>query len=264
MKNLPSVKRSFTETISKKERQRIRVFTARWMFIISIGFFLTLGFLADKTIRELLYASKTPKIAIAETVISSNELPNYTDSPYIIINNNIPVFDFVSIDLEKPFEYYSELDSLGRCQTAFANLCKELEPEENRNSIREIYPTGWNNQIYDDIDQGYLYNRCHLIGFQLSGENDNERNLITGTRYFNIEGMLPFENKIREYIDDTQNHVLYRVTPIYEQNNMLAAGVEIEALSVEDDGKGICLNVFVYNVQPGIEINYKNGESKVA
>ena len=262
MNNLPHSKRRFADTIINEEKERVKVLSIRWVVFVSIVLFITIGILITRTIQEAQIASKIPKIVSAESVVSSNELPEYSGSPYVIINNNIPIFDDNSFDVKKPFEYYSELDSLGRCQTAFANLCKELEPSESRSSISEIYPTGWNNQIYEQIDEGYLFNRCHLIGFQLTGENDNEKNLITGTRYFNVEGMLPFENKIREYIDETENHVLYRVTPIYTKKNLLADGVQIEALSVEDKGKRICLNVFVYNVQPGIVINYANGESK--
>ena len=190
-------------------------------------------------------------------------IPNFSSEPYVVINENEPEFsqdDFTT----KSFEKYSELDFLGRCGIAFTNLSIDTMPsaDEERESISSIEPSGWINKKYDIVDGGYLYNRCHLIGYQLSAENANGKNLITGTRYMNIEGMLPFENKVAEYIKETRNHVLYRVTPIYEGDNLVANGVQIEAKSVEDNGKGICFNVYCYNVQPGIEINYKTGESK--
>ena len=190
-------------------------------------------------------------------------IPNFSSEPYVVINENEPEFsqdDFTT----KSFEKYSELDFLGRCGIAFTNLSIDTMPsaDDERESISSIEPSGWINKKYDIVDGGYLYNRCHLIGYQLSAENANEKNLITGTRYMNTEGMLPFENKVAEYIKETRNHVLYRVTPIYEGDNLVANGVQIEAKSVEDNGKGICFNVYCYNVQPGIEINYKTGESK--
>ncbi len=195
-----------------------------------------------------------------ETVTYSNldEIPEYTDEIYVIINNNIPYFD-ESEYTTSPFERYSDLDEKGRCGVAYANICTEIMPTGEREDISDVKPTGWKQEKYDGE---YLYNRCHLIGYQLAGENANERNLITGTRYFNVEGMLPFENEVAEYIDNNpSNHVLYRVTPIFEGDNLLAEGVQIEAYSVEDEGKGICFNVFVYNVQPGIHIDYTTGEN---
>ena len=159
------------------------------------------------------------------------------------------------------FETYSRLDFLGRCGAAYANLSRELMPDGERESIQSVTPTGWENNAYDIVENEYLYNRCHLIGFQLAGENANEKNLITGTRYMNVEGMLPFENEVAEYLKYSGNHVLYRVTPIFEETNLVASGVEMEAMSVEDSGAGICFHVYVYNVQPGIEIDYKTGEN---
>ena len=190
------------------------------------------------------------------------EIPNYSNEPYIVINNNEPNFD----DLSKSsvsFEVYSELDHLGRAQEAYASLGKDLMPTEERKSINSVKPSGWQTVKYDIVDGKYLYNRCHLIGFQLAGENANKNNLITCTRYMNTTGMLDFENKVAEYIKETNNHVLYRVTPMYEGNNLIAKGVQIEALSIEDNGEGIKFNVFVYNVQPGILINYLTGESSL-
>ena len=189
-----------------------------------------------------------------------SEIPEYNEKIYVEINNNKPYFKEEEY-ITNSFETYSELDSLGRCGVAYANISKETMPREGeeRESISSITPTGWKQEKYDGE---YLYNRCHLIGYQLSSENANECNLITGTRYFNVEGMLPFENKVADYIEKNQNnHVLYRVTPIFENDNLLAKGVEIEAYSVEDNGKGICFNVFVYNIQPGIDIDYRTGEN---
>ena len=159
------------------------------------------------------------------------------------------------------FEDYSPLDYLGRCGPAFAKVGIETMPTEERGEINSVKPSGWQTAKYDIVEGKYLYNRCHLIGYQLTAENANEKNLITGTRYMNVQGMLPFENMVAEYVRTTKNHVLYRVTPIFENDNLVASGVEIEAQSVEDKGEGICFNVYVYNVQPGIDINYKNGES---
>lgn len=191
-----------------------------------------------------------------------SKIPPYSENPYIIINDNIPNFREEDYS-KKPFEIYSELDSLGRCGVAFANIGKELMPTEERGSIGMIKPSGWQTVKYDIIDGKYLYNRCHLIGYQLTGENANPKNLITCTRYMNTVGMLEFENKVASYIKETNHHVLYRVTPIYNGNNLLALGVEMEAYSIEDNGKGVQFHVFIYNVQDGIEINYQNGESKL-
>ena len=161
------------------------------------------------------------------------------------------------------FESYSELDSLGRCGVAYACASTDTMPTEERGTIGQIKPTGWHTVKYDCVDGKYLYNRCHLIGYQLTGENANTKNLITGTRYLNVEGMLPFENMVAEYVEETGNHVMYRVTPHFEGTNLLASGVQMEAYSVEDDGEGVCFNVYVYNAQPGITIDYKNGDSRL-
>ena len=196
----------------------------------------------------------------SSVVSSLEEVPAYSGSPYVEINGNQPDF---SQDQEttESFESYSELDSLGRCGTAFACIGEDLMPTEERGSISEVHPTGWVQAEYDCMDGGSLYNRCHLIGFQLTGENANEKNLITGTRYLNVEGMLPFENLVADYIKETGNHVLYRVTPVFQGDNLVASGVTMEALSVEDAGEGVCFSVYVYNVQPGVEIDYATGES---
>lgn len=184
----------------------------------------------------------------------------YTGDESIILNNNVPFFTEEEITTEV-FEDYSELDRLGRCGAAFANICQELMPTEERGQIGNIRPSGWHTVKYDVIADKYLYNRCHLIGFQLAGENANEKNLITGTRYLNVEGMLPWENMVADYVRETGNHVLYRVTPDFEGINLVASGVRIEAFSVEDEGAGICFHVYCYNVQPGVAIDYATGES---
>lgn len=196
---------------------------------------------------------------------SSNmeDIADYNGNSYVIVNDNNPYFKEEEYTTDS-FEKYSELDSLGRCGVAYANISKELMPTEKRDSIGFIKPSGWHTVKYDHIDGKYLYNRCHLIGYQLTGENANEKNLITCTRSMNTKGMLQFENMVTKYIKDTGNHVLYRVTPVFEGNNLVATGVEMEAYSVEDNGKGIKFNVFVYNIEDGIIIDYKTGDSKLA
>lgn len=189
-----------------------------------------------------------------------DSIPEYSGQPYVTLNGNKP--DFHPGDMtDEPFEYYSDLDLWGRCGVAYANICEEIMPTEPRGEIGQVKPTGWHTVKYDCVDGKYLYNRCHLIGYQLAGENANEKNLITGTRYMNVEGMLPFENMVDDYVDETGNHVLYRVTPVFNGMELVARGVQMEALSVEDDGEGICFNVYVYNVQPGVTIDYATGES---
>ncbi len=189
-----------------------------------------------------------------------SNIPEYSGKPYVAINNNVPFFSDDELTVNS-FENYSNLDNLGRCQVAIASIGKDIMPTEKRGRIGEIKPSGWHSVRYQGIDGNYLYNRCHLIGFQLAGENANTKNLITGTRYLNVEGMLPFENMVADYVKETNNHVLYRVTPIFKDNNLIASGVLIEAKSVEDKGNGILFNVYCYNVQPGITINYENGDS---
>ena len=197
-------------------------------------------------------------------IINLDDIPEFSGIPYVVINGNEPFFEDDEIT-DKAFEKYSELDALGRCGVAFACIGLEIMPTEERGEIGSVTPSGWeykgvsNNRKYDGIDGDYLYNRCHLIGYQLAGENANEKNLITGTRYLNIEGMLPFENDIAEYIEDTDNHVLYRVTPIYNGFDLVASGVLMEAYSVEDKGRGVCFCIYAYNVQPGVEIDYYTG-----
>ncbi len=191
-------------------------------------------------------------------------IPDYSGSPFVALNNNQPEFTDAEKTTTTSYETYSPLDSLGRCGVVHACVGKDIMPTEKRGDISSVYPSGWNNKPYDAslVDGRYLYNRCHLIGFQLTGENANKENLITGTRYMNVEGMLPFENMIADYLkEEPDNHVMYRVTPIFVGNNLVASGCQLEAWSVEDGGEGVCFNVFVYNVQPGISINYATGDN---
>lgn len=192
--------------------------------------------------------------------VSLEEVPAYSGSPYVELDGNLPGFSLEERTTDS-FETYSTLDALGRCGPAYACIGQDLMPTEDRESISSVRPTGWMQAEYSFVDGGSLYNRCHLIGFQLTGENANEENLITGTRYMNVEGMLPFENMVADYIKETGNHVLYRAIPIFEGENLVASGVVMEALSVEDEGEGVCFHVYVYNVQPGVEIDYATGES---
>lgn len=216
-----------------------------------------------KTIKDE-FNNRTEKINSFEQQnnkkFSDYNIPPYSQQPFVELNDNIPWFDKSDIN-SVAFEKYSELDNYGRCGTAFVCAGIETIPTEERSEIGSIKPSGWHTVKYDIIEGKYLYNRCHLIAYQLSGENANPKNLITGTRYLNVEGMLPFESMVADYIENTNNHVLYRVTPVFEKNNLLANGVIIEAYSIEDNGQGICFNVFCYNVQPGIKIDYKTGKS---
>lgn len=201
----------------------------------------------------------TPQIS-NEVGDVTESIPAYCGEPYVILNDNQPDFDLEDFTM-KSFESYSELDDLGRCGVAYANVGLDLMPTKDRESIYEVKPTGWQSARYDFVDGESLYNRCHLIAFQLAGENANERNLITGTRYLNTEGMLFFEEMVGDYVRDTGNHVLYRVTPFFEGTNLVASGVQMEAISVEDEGEGVCFNIYAYNVQPGVIIDYATGDN---
>lgn len=203
---------------------------------------------------------KKSSVKSKTSTVSTSNIPKYSGEPYIKVHKNVPYFKKSDLTT-KVFEKYSTLDGLGRCRTAFANVCKATMPKEKRGRIGMVKPSGWHTVKYDNVDGKYLYNRCHLIGYQLTAENANERNLITGTRYMNVDGMLPFENMVADYVRETSNHVLYRVTPVFKGNNLVADGVLMEAESVEDKGEGVSFCVFVYNVQPGIKINYQNGDS---
>ena len=211
-------------------------------------------------LEQFLVEDSGAQIQQVQSAATLAEVPEYSGEPYVEINDNQPEFEDYELTAET-FEEYSELDELGRCGAAEACVGEETMPTEERGDISSVKPTGWKNKDYDNVDGGRLYNRCHLIGFQLTGENANEKNLITGTRYMNTEGMLPFENMVADYVHETDNHVLYRVTPIFDGEDLVASGVQMEAESVEDDGAGVCFNVYVYNVQPQITINYATGDN---
>lgn len=220
------------------------------------------GCSADESTNKNIRISNETSDKLADTPSTSYDLesiPEYSGEPYVTIHDNVPFFLEEELTTDA-FETYSELDDLGRCGTAYANICEDIMPTEKRGKIGMIKPSGWHTVKYTGIDGNYLYNRCHLIGYQLSAENANEKNLITGTRYLNVTGMLPFENMVADYVNETGNHVLYRVTPIYNQENLVADGVLMEAQSVENDDLAFC--VYCYNVQPGIEIDYHTGDSK--
>ncbi len=223
----------------------------KFVLLIPTILLLFTGYLYDCGIS----ASDT---SLNETSYSIENIPDYSGKDYIVLNNNVP--NLSKSDGDKSFESYSDLDSLGRCGATYANISKEIMPTEKRGSIGMIKPSGWHTVKYDNVNGKYLYNRCHLIGYQLSGENANEKNLITCTRHMNADTMLEFENKVADYVKNTNHHVLYKVTPIFEGDNLLAKGVIMEGLSLEDDE--IMFNVFVYNVQDGIYIDYKTGDSK--
>lgn len=221
----------------------------------------------EQIVTETTSSEKEIESESSESVVETlllNSIPSFSAEPYTEINSNIPFFTESDKQSVEAFEYYSDLDDLGRCGPAYANICVELQPTEERGTIGNVRPSGWHTVKYNEIiDGNYLYNRCHLIGYQLAGENANEKNLITGTRYLNVIGMLYFENMVDDYVEQTHNHVLYRVTPIFCDNDLVARGVQMEAWSVEDSGSGICFNVFCYNVQPGIVIDYSSGESYI-
>lgn len=227
----------------------------QYLFLIMI-LLVGIGTFFKDEIQKYIQINKT--YAVESYNISS--IPQYSGNSYVVLNNNKP--NFTDEDyLKGSFEEYSELDILGRCGVAFANVSVDTMPTEERGSIGQIKPSGWHTVKYDIVSGKYLYNRCHLIGYQLTGENANPKNLITCTRSMNTEGMLEFENQVADYVKETNNHVLYRVTPVFEENNLLASGVQIEASSVEDKCVDVCFNVYVYNVQDGIEINYLTGDS---
>lgn len=233
-----------------------------WLFcLISV---LLLSGCSVKETMESLSSDSPGEGNITGTVVADLiDVPEFKGESYVVVNDNKPEFEESDFTTES-FENYSELDSLGRCGVAEANIGKDLMPVKERESISPVKPSGWQTAKYDCVEGKYLYNRCHLIGYQLSGENANKKNLVTGTRYMNVEGMLPFENEVADYVKKTDNHVLYRVTPVYEGDNLVASGVQMEAWSVEDKGKGVCFNVYAYNNQPGVEIDYATGKSRLA
>lgn len=214
-------------------------------------------------IEPSVNSTELPIVGEQSNTFSMDMVPKYSGSPFVAVNNNQPFFALDDI-VNESYEYYSQLDDLGRCGVTISCIGKDIMPTEERGEIGSVKPTGWHTVKYDCVDGKYLYNRCHLIGFQLTGENANISNLITGTRYMNVDGMLPFENMVADYVKETGNHVMYRVTPIFIGDNLIAEGVLMEAVSVEDNGDGILFCVFCYNVQPGVTIDYATGESLLA
>lgn len=233
-----------------------------WLFCL-ISVLLLSGCSVKETIESLSSDSPGEGNITGTVVADLIDVPEFKGESYVVVNDNKPEFEESDFTTES-FENYSELDSLGRCGVAEANIGKDLMPVKERESISPVKPSGWQTAKYDCVEGKYLYNRCHLIGYQLSGENANKKNLVTGTRYMNVEGMLPFENEVADYVKKTDNHVLYRVTPVYEGDNLVASGVQMEAWSVEDEGKGVCFNIYAYNNQPGVEIDYTTGKSRLA
>ncbi|MCI8609524.1 MAG: DNA/RNA non-specific endonuclease [Firmicutes bacterium] len=228
-----------------------------------IGLLLALCLLLTGCIGDI-DDNKAPNGDQEQFVVSLDSIPEYTGELFVEIGDGKTKFSRAEKETKEPFEIYSELDELGRCGVAYANICLEIMPDEKRGSIGKVKPTGWHTVKYDHVDGKYLYNRCHLIGFQLAGENANEKNLITGTRYMNVEGMLRFENMVADHVKEWDHHVLYRVTPIFKDDELVARGVQIEAFCLEDEGGDIDFNVYVYNVQPGIEIDYETGDSRLS
>lgn len=228
------------------------------LFRMAVFVVIILGtFVYRNYIKKEIKESKVTNIV----GLDINNLPEYKGKPYVVINNNEPNFEKSEL-VTKSFEKYSELDSLKRCGVADSIIGKDLMPTSKRENISSVKPSGWKSIKYNGIDGGSLYNRCHLIGFQLAGENANKRNLITGTRYLNTKGMLPFENMVADYVKEKNHHVRYRVTPIFVGNELVARGVQMEAISIEDNGKAVKFNVYCFNVQPNIEIDYKTGNSR--
>jgi len=227
--------------------------------IVFIALLLCLSLLSSCSLT--LIPTDEPSYGNSGVSVSLEDIPRFNGTdPYVVINDNVPFFTKEEIT-DKSFETYSSMDSLGRCGVALSSIGRDLMPNEDRGNIGQVKPSGWQTVKYDHVDGKYLYNRCHLIGFQLTGENANRENLITGTRFMNTEGMLPFENMVADYIKETGNHVMYRVTPIFKGNNLVASGVLMEAYSVEDEGDGICFNIYAYNEQPGVVIDHANGDS---
>ena len=245
--------------MSRYKKLKRNKMTATAMAIVALLIGMNLGRMGQDTTDQKLSNGITTEVGAEEL----SDIPDYSGAPYVVLGDNVPDFTEEEKKTTEAFTYYGDLDDLGRCTLTFANVCPQTQPTEKRGEIGQVRPSGWHTVKYNDlIDGNYLYNRCHLIGYQLTGENANEKNLITGTRYLNVEGMLPFEDMVDAYVDETGNHVLYRVRPIFSEDDLVARGVHMEAWSVEDAGQGICFDVFCYNVQPGIVIDYVTGDSQ--
>ena len=250
-------KKKYYKNYRKKKQKKIK---NPLLKILILALCSALALAPEQAEKLIRFADGVYESITREPTISLDEVPEYSGEPYVVLNDNVP--DFTDDELTTtPFEIYSDLDVLGRCGVAYANICEELMPTEKRGAIGSVKPTGWQVSKYDFVDGKYLYNRCHLIGYQLTAENANSQNLITGTRYLNVTGMLPFENMVADYVKETNNHVLYRVTPLFDGEDLVAKGVLMEAWSVEDGGEGVCFNVYCYNVQPGVTIDYATGDN---
>jgi DNA-entry nuclease len=251
-------KRERKKQTSAKIRRVLQIAAVPMICLLLLCLF---GYIVSKDLTQ----EETAVSAVSQPDISGLEIPAYSGQPYVEINNNVPFFDEADKETDT-FESYSDLDALGRCGVAFANVSRELMPTETRGEIGSVKPSGWKQAKYEgliDSDPPFLYNRCHLIAYCLTAENANEKNLITGTRYLNADGMLPFEEQVAKYLDKNDHHVLYRVTPVFEGDNLVASGVLMEAYSIEDNGAGISFCVYCYNVQPGVKIDYRTGESEL-
>ncbi len=270
------------EMLGKYLRKLMRKKKNRWIIVVCVIIFVALYLFSVKhnlPVPQVDPTTTTPISTTAKTkttkkttaifesagnvqTINGETIPAYTGKPFVVVNNNKPTFD--KKKEAKAFESYSKLDSLGRCGTAFACVCRETMPKDKREPINTVKPSGWKHYEYDFIDGKSLYNRCHLIGFMLTAENANEKNLITGTRYMNTSGMLPFENMVYDYAKETNHHILYWVKPIFKGDELVARGVQIQAYSLDDKGESVSFNVFCYNVQPGVKIDYKTGRAQLA
>ena len=242
-----------------------KIWKFRCALLLVCALFMTACGASDIRVQSESQETEQAAVAESQSVASATlqDIPAYSGTPYVVIDGNKP--DFTADELtEQSYESYSDLDELGRCGVAESSIGRDLMPTEKRGKIGQVKPSGWQTLKFDNVDGKYLYNRCHLIGYQLTAENANEKNLITGTRYMNVDGMLPFENLVADYIKETNNHVMYRVTPVFDGDNLVASGVLMEAESVEDNGEGVSFYVYVYNVQPGITIDYATGKAELS
>lgn len=257
---------NYSTAIQSKKKQSVYAAIIIVLLVLCVSTAAVMLYLRDSNeiVSEIENIKNEATISQSLVQLEPDSISEFSGNDYVVLNDNVPLFTETDIDLING-EYYSPLDSLGRCGVVYAQIDQTMMPTAEREAIGMIKPSGWQTIKYPDvISDLYLYNRCHLIAYALTGQNANEQNLITGTRYMNISGMLPFENLVIDYLEETNNHVLYRVTPFFKGNELIARGVEMEALSVEDGGEGLCFHVFVYNYQPGIEIDYMTGDSRLA
>lgn len=256
---------NYSTAIQSKKKQSVYTAITIVLLVLCVSTATVMLYLRDsnKTVSEIENIKNETTVSQSLVQLEPDSIPEFSGNDYVVLNDNIPLFTESDTDLING-EYYSLLDSLGRCGVVYAQIDQTMMPTTEREAIGMIKPSGWQTIKYPEvISDLYLYNRCHLIAYALTGQNANEQNLITGTRYMNVSGMLPFEKQVINYLEETDNHVLYRVTPFFKGNELVARGVEMEALSVEDGGESLCFHVFVYNYQPGIEIDYMTGDSRL-